>query len=142
MALSRRLLAVCTKVEGVISRGKMELPAEAGLRQRLGALREHIAHHDAVAARLDALLRAQRAREEREAAAAAHAHSTAAVGDLEGLKRQLEVQRGGIEQLVGVVKKDARDLQIVKTALEQEAAKARASDSRTAILGYGPPAQY
>lgn len=148
VALGRRLLAVCTKVEGVIARGKLELPVELQLRQQLSGLRERLVRHDAVAARLDALLRSQRAHEEREASATgagaggsgAGGGVVASVADVEGLKRQLEAQRGGIEQLVTVVRRDARDLRIIEGALEHDAAQARASDVRHSVLGFGPPA--
>lgn len=145
-ALHRRLLVVGTKVEGVISRGKPELPEEAALRAQLAALREALAAGDGVPARLEALTRTQRAREE-EAAVAGGASSSAAgsssVGDLDGLKRQLEAQRSGIEQLLAVVRRDARDLRIVRSHVTEAdaAAKARAGESaaRASVLGYGPP---
>lgn len=146
VGLGRRLLAVVAKVEGVLARGKLESEVERSLREHLAGLRAALTAHDAVAARLDALLRAQRAREEREAAAAAahhrHGGGHLAPGDVEALQRQLEAQRGGIEQLMAVVAKDKRDLQIVRTALDQEAARARQVDGRQAVLGFGPPAAY
>ena len=130
VSLNRRLLRVSTKVEGVISRGKPELPEEAALRQQLTSMRERLVKHDAVAARIDTLLRAQRSKEEAAHPSSSSSASGASVSlsDVDGLKRQLEVQRGGIEQLLTVVRKDARDLRIMRSQLEQDAAKARSGD--------------
>jgi hypothetical protein len=126
--LQRRLLGVASKVEALAARHIPELPEERATRERLLAVRGALAGDGAVLARVGTLERAQSEREEAAAASAwdggGRAARAAAAGppldaaDFAAVQRQLETQRRGIEQLVEVVSRDARDVGIVRDAID------------------------
>lgn len=131
-----RLLAVAAKVEALAVRQAPELAEERTLREGLARLRAALHGSGDVLARVAALDAAQSMREEASAGTGARRSAHLSDADLSGVQRQLETQSRGIEQLVGVVTKDARDLRIVRDAVE--GARAAAPAPRR---GGGPPAR-
>jgi uncharacterized protein YjiS (DUF1127 family) len=102
-----------------------ELPEERDTRERLAAVRGELAGGGALLARLGSLERVQAEREAAASVSAADGSRAAPsappldAADVAAVQRQLETQRRGIEQLVEVVSRDARDLGIVRDAIDR-----------------------
>ena len=144
-ALLRRLLAVAGKVEALATRAVPEYPEERALREGLASLREVLTGSGDVLERVATLEEAQRMREEAAAGGGGGGRAAALSqqqqrpsltdpDDVAGVLRQLDMQRRGVEQLVAVVSRDARDVGIVSDALEADAARAAGQGFRQRFL--------
>ena len=139
-AFAHRLLGVSAKAEALLTRGKPELAEERELRERLAALLDTLRRTENVTARLSALgAVVQSSRHEGGAAGSSNSSGGGGGGgadvhfspaDLRGVQHQLEVQRGGVEQLLTVLGKDARDLKIIRDRLDEEVAARKAAGQR------------
>ena len=138
-ALLRRLLAVAAKVETLAASATPENSEERALRDTLGGLLGSLRGSGGggdLLARVAALETSQRMREEFAASASGRFGSSIASSssrpahpaladsaDLKGILNYLEQQRSGIEQLISVVTRDARDLRIARDGVEAESAR-------------------
>ena len=117
-------------------RGKPELQEERGLRERLSSVLDALKGGYNVQGRLAALSASQRAREEASSGSSGDGGSggTGSVdlsssSDVRSVQHQLETQRKGVEQLLGVLGRDARDLRIIVDTLEDARRRSVSSNS-------------
>lgn len=140
-ALAHRLLAVASKVDGVVLRGKPEHVEEARLREATTGLRTYLLHHGRVRERIDQLVLALHARGEAVAAGVAGVGSSGRgrlvldERDMMALVRQLSLHCRGIEQVMGILRRDVRDLEIVKAKVAEARERTRARDSEVRRTG-------
>ena len=118
--LGRRLLAAAALVEWNVAKGKPEDDSEAAVHGRLESLCGAVDRGSELQVRVDRLLAAAEARgtnDASETCIGAGSGSSLGPADIAKVARQLEQSHRAIDQLLGIVRKDARDLSIMKKTL-------------------------
>ena len=123
--LQGRLLGVAAKVDAVVLRNKSETKAEASVFRVLTLLRDYMRREAHVQDRLDRLVLVQRMRADAMRADAGAATRTGLLADADDvgkLTAQLGLHHQGLEQLMVILRRDIRDLEIMKNKVEADAA--------------------
>lgn len=145
--LQQRLLSVAQKVDGVILRGKPETEGETRLYGIIQQLRRYLTSDAHLKERIDQLVLLQRMRADALASGLSMQGRRETVGvltddkDVSMLVRQLAVHCKGLEQVMFILRKDIRDLEIVKTRQDKERSERWSKDEgarrQTNMLGLG-----